>query len=110
MKRQYFEVLFISILVLLSLAGCSGNKSDKKKEAVQPKEIKNPVIVGNETSLLLKDLKENGNYVNSQVFPSLIKASIVNESLNKNILVIDLRTSKLYSEGHIKGSVNKKFE
>lgn len=95
---------------MLLLAGCSGNKSDKKKVAVQTKEIKNPVIVGNETSLLLKDLKENGNYVNSQVFPSLIKASVVNESLNKNILIIDLRTSKIFSEGHIKGAVNKKFE
>ncbi|MCX6327092.1 MAG: rhodanese-like domain-containing protein [Bacteroidia bacterium] len=59
---------------------------------------------------MLKDLEENGDYVNSQEFPSLIKASIVNESLDKNILVIDLRSSKQFSEGHIKGAVNKKFE
>lgn len=68
------------------------------------------MVIGNETSLLLKDLVENGDYVNSQVFPSLIKASIVNESLEKNLLVIDLRSSKFFVEGHIKGSVNKKFE
>jgi rhodanese-related sulfurtransferase len=60
--------------------------------------------------LLLKDLQENGDYVNSQVYPSLIKASIVRESLDKNILVVDLRSSKQFSEGHIKGAVNKKFE
>jgi rhodanese-related sulfurtransferase len=59
---------------------------------------------------LLKDLKENGDYVNSKVFPSLIKASIVNESLGKNILIVDLRTPKEFSDGHIKGAVNKKFE
>lgn len=68
------------------------------------------MAIGNETSLLLKDLEENGDYVNSQVFPSLIKASIVNENLNKNLLVVDLRSSKQFLEGHIKGAVNKKFE
>ena len=62
------------------------------------------------TALLLKDLKENGDYVNSKVYPSLIKASIVNESLGKNILIVDLRTPKQFAEGHIKGAVNKKFE
>jgi rhodanese-related sulfurtransferase len=34
----------------------------------------------------------------------------VNESLGKNILIVDLRSSKQYSEGHIKSAVNKKFE
>jgi rhodanese-related sulfurtransferase len=92
------------------VAGCTGKKTENKQVQVKVAEVKNPVVIGNETSLLLKDLKENGNYVNSQVFPSLIKASIVNESLDKNILVIDLRSSKLFSEGHIKGAVNKKFE
>jgi rhodanese-related sulfurtransferase len=58
---------------------------------------------------LLKDLKENGDYVNSKVFPSLIKASIVNESLGKNILIVDLRSPNQFAEGHIKGAVNKKF-
>ena len=60
--------------------------------------------------MLLKDLKENGNYVNSKEYPSLIKASIVNESLGKNILIVDLRSPKDFSAGHIKGAVNKKFE
>ncbi|HUX56581.1 MAG TPA: rhodanese-like domain-containing protein [Bacteroidales bacterium] len=98
----------ISALVILSLAGCSGKKTENKPEPVTT--VKTRVVIGNETSLLLKDLEENGDYVNSQVYPSLIKASIVNESLDENILIIDLRTSKLFSEGHIKGAVNKKFE
>ena len=108
MKKLYYSIFFISLLVILSFAGCSGKKSENKQVAVPG--VKKPVVIGNETSLLLKDLKENGDYVNSQVFPSLIKASIVNESMDKNILVIDLRSSKLFSEGHIKGAVNKKFE
>jgi len=75
-------------------------------EGVKPK----PVAIGNETALLLKDLKENGDYVNSKAYPSLIKASIVKESLGKNMLIVDLRPQKQFSEGHIKGAVNKKFE
>lgn len=92
------------------IAGCTGKKAENKQVQIPLSQAKNRVTIGNETALLLKDLKENGDYVNSQVFPSLIKASIVSESLDKNILVIDLRSSKLFSEGHIKGAVNKKFE
>ena len=61
-----------------------------------------PVSVGNETTLLLKDLEANGDYVNSQEFPSLIKASLVFENLEKNMLVIDLRTAADFKNGHIK--------
>lgn len=88
----------------------TGNNTEDKPDTVQ--NIKKPanIALGNETSLLLKDLKENGDYVNSKGYPSLIKASIVNESLGKNILIVDLRTSKQFSEGHIKSAVNKRFE
>ena len=108
MKKIYYSIFFISLIVILLFTGCTGKKTEIKQEAVSG--VKTPVVIGNETSLLLKDLEENGDYVNSQVFPSLIKASIVNETLDKNILVIDLRSSKLFSEGHIKGAVNKRFE
>ena len=67
-------------------------------------------MIGNETSLLLQDLEQNGDYVNSKGFPSLIKASIVEESLGKNTLIIDLRSPGLYRAGHIIGAVNKKFQ
>ena len=90
------------------LQDARGKKTENKQEVVSG--VIQPVVPGNETSLLLKDLEENGDYVNSKVFPSLIKASVVYESLGKNLLVIDLRSSKLFSEGHIKGAINKKFE
>lgn len=108
MKRQHYLILFFPLLVVLPIAGCKWKKTEQKQEIVQ--EVNKPVTVGNETTLLLKDLKENGDYVNSKAFPSLIKASIVNESLGKNLLVIDLRSSKQFSDGHIKSAVNKTFE
>src|SRR5450759_1534153 len=115
MKKSIYSVFLSSSLgLILITGGCTGNKTEKKQEALVPEKtttaVQTPVVVGNETSLLLKDLKDNGNYVNSKEYPSLIKASIVNESLGKNILVIDIRSQKLFAEGHIKGAVNKKFE
>ncbi len=110
MKKLLSGLGLVSLILLSVLSGCSRNKTEAKKESVVVTEVKKPVVIGNETLLLLKDLKENGDYVNSNNFPSLIKASIVNESLGKNIHIIDLRSSSKYKEGHIKGSVNKKFE
>ena len=112
MKRQSLSVISLFLLCIISVSGCKGKKTESKQDVVQAvnKTVNNPVTIGNETALLLKDLKENGDYVNSKVFPSLIKASIVNESLGKNTLVVDIRSPKQFSEGHIKGAVNKKFE
>jgi len=110
MKRiNYF--LPILLLIVISLNGCGGKKGEKKTEdaLTAAASVAAPVI-GQETLLLLKDLEEKGDYVNSQFFPSLIKASVVNEEMGKGILIIDLRIPELYSKGHIKGAVNKKIE
>jgi len=104
-KLSYFA-LFVSLLAIFA-AGCTGKKSEKKQEAI--KEVTAAPVIGQETLLLLKDLEANGDYVNSQYFPSLIKASVVNDELGKNNLIIDLRSPELFSEGHIKGAVNKNF-
>jgi rhodanese-related sulfurtransferase len=109
MKRQYYPLFFVILLYILAFAACKGKKTENKQQEVV-QQVNKPVSIGNETMLLLKDLKENGDYVNSKVFPSLIKASIVNESLGKNILVVDLRSPEKFAEGHIKSAVNKKFE
>jgi rhodanese-related sulfurtransferase len=115
MKRPYIRAFFLLSLLFFIVAGCKENKPVNKTEAgsepvktvsMQPAAA---VQISMETDLLLKDLKENGNYVNSKEYPSLIKASIVNESLGKNILIVDMRSPKEFSSGHIKGAVNKKF-
>jgi rhodanese-related sulfurtransferase len=111
MNIQNIPVFTALVFLLVSVAGCTDNKTGNKPagQTVLSREEKAPIVIGNETTLLLKNLQENGDYVNSQVFPSLIKASIVHENLGKNLLVIDLRSPKLFSEGHIKGAVNKQF-
>jgi rhodanese-related sulfurtransferase len=103
--------LIVLMFLVFCISGCSGGNAGKKPiSATQnvPQQIQVPVP-GNETVQLLKDLEANGDYVNSQQYPSLIKASIVNQSTGKN-RIIDLRSAAQYAEGHIKGAVNKKFE
>jgi rhodanese-related sulfurtransferase len=111
MNKKLFSVILLTTGILLLLQGCTGNKSEKKSETIVKKELvpQAPApVIGKETLLLLKNLEENGDYVNSREFPSLIKASIVFEELGSKNLVIDLRSSGEFKAGHIKGAVNKK--
>ena len=108
MKSRLFIGSLVIILVSLLAAGCTGKGAGKKKEAVAETVTAAPVI-DQETTLLLKDLEENGDYVNSQYFPSLIKASIVHEELGKKSLIIDLRPADQYAAGHIDGAVSRQF-
>ncbi|HBH82522.1 MAG: hypothetical protein A2X03_09245 [Bacteroidetes bacterium GWA2_40_15] len=112
MIHNSLRTLTVILMIAVIASSCTGNKSENKKTAEQSPvpAVKPDLVIGNETLLLLKDLEENGDYVNSQVFPSLIKASVVHESLEKNLLVVDLRNPEQFSAGHIKGAVNKKFE
>ncbi|MRR21443.1 hypothetical protein EG830_00480 [bacterium] len=104
-RISYFTFLFA--LLAFIAASCTGNKGEKKQEATKETEV--APAIGQETLLLLKDLEASGDYVNSQQFPSLIKASIVYEELDSNNLIIDLRLQELYSKGHIRGAVNVNF-
>jgi rhodanese-related sulfurtransferase len=95
-------------LVSLMAAGCAGKGTVKKKD-VAVETVSPAPVIDRETTLLLKDLEENGDYVNSQYFPSLIKASVVHEELGSKNLVIDLRPADSFSAGHIENAVNKQF-
>jgi len=108
MKKIF--ILFSLFSAFLLVTGCSGNNTEKKTpDASEKTSVAKPApVIGSETSLLLKELEDGGDYVNSQQYPSLIKASLVNEATGKN-LVIDLRSPADFSSGHIKGAVNKKF-
>ncbi len=117
MKKFHFSPIFLLLFTALLVAGCSGKAGKKTKAAESEVAVAAAaaaaaadVPIDNETLLLIKDLADNGDYVNSREFPSLIKASVVQESIGAKLHIIDLRAHLLYSQGHIKGSVNKRFE
>jgi rhodanese-related sulfurtransferase len=56
--------------------------------------------------VLIGQLREQGDYVNSRQFPSMIKAQTVYDELGGNMLLIDLRKEEFYRKGHIQGAVN----
>jgi rhodanese-related sulfurtransferase len=56
--------------------------------------------------MLIDQLREQGDYVNSRQFPSMIKAPTVFEELGGNIHLIDLRREAYFKKGHIQGAVN----
>ena len=109
MKNRLFIGPLVVVLVSLLAAGCTGKGAGKKEEAAPEKTLAAAPVIETETTLLLKDLEENGDYVNSQYFPSLIKASIVHEDLGKKNLVIDLRPAEQFAAGHIEGAVSRQF-
>ena len=103
--KSGFYALSLSLLAIIVLSCNNPKKENKPAEAA----VSPAPVTGQETLLLLKDLEENGDYVNSQYFPSLIKASVVYEELEKNNLILDIRSPESFRKGHIKGAVNKNF-
>ncbi len=112
MKLSNRIILLPALAVYISVAGCAGNGNEKDSNntsTAQNTPQKEPLIISEETNLLLKDLSENGDWVNGREFPSLIKPSVVHDLLENNILVIDTRSIEEYSDGHIKGAINMDF-
>jgi rhodanese-related sulfurtransferase len=105
---KYIKITF---LVLFGFAfSCSNsNTNEKNTDSVQVSENKVVPELPGSSKLMMDYLNETGDYVNSREFPSLIKASIVFEELNKKNLIIDIRKPELYKNGHIKGAVNVNF-
>lgn len=103
--RKIFVAIFFAAAILLYACTGTGKKQTAENETVQQV----AVTVNEEALMLLKNLDEMGDYVNSKNFPSLIKSSVVYEELGTNNLVLDLRTREAYSKGHIKGAVNVQF-
>jgi rhodanese-related sulfurtransferase len=104
---QGLASLFLAVALI---SGCNGGKpSEKTPAAVKAVKESTVLSIGQETQLLIKNLEESGDYVNSREYPSLIKASVVYEGLGSKTLVIDLRSQSQYASGHITGAVNKRF-
>ena len=104
MKRITPIVLLAAVIILTACSG--GQKQPASVDSTSKQEAAKPVEINNEAKLLLDYLTENGDYVNSREFPSLISAEPAFEVLEAKTLVIDMRKPDVYKKGHIKGAVN----
>lgn len=112
MNTIKFVVRILSLILFVLFVSCSGS-SDKAKqtETNDPVEVKAKAPeINEEAKALLSYLEEMGDYVNGRNFPSLIKATSVNEESAKNNHIIDLRKPDAFASSHINGAVNVKFE
>jgi len=99
-------LLALAFPFLMFLGSC-GNAEQSKTENQEPtKEVK--VEKSNEFQLLSTYLKAEGDYINANKdkggAPQLIKAEELNELLGGYVLILDLRSKKSFSEGHISGA------
>jgi rhodanese-related sulfurtransferase len=94
MMTNFKTYLSFLLITILSLSGCL-------KDDVSP--VFNINLSDN--ALLLQYLEQNGDYINSSNMPSVVSVDEVYNNLD-NYLIIDMRTSLEYTNGHIPGALN----
>ena len=84
---RYLQILVLFLLVFSM--SCSDSEPKKENNEQKVTEEKPEVKLNAEAKLLMDYLNEIGDYANSRDFPSLIKASVVYEELEKNNHIIE---------------------
>ena len=108
MKKRNLFMVVLAIPFIFFLTYC-GNSEQKQTET---KDVTTEVVQEetNEFQILSEYLKQNGDYINTAIdkggAPQLIKADELNDLLGGYVLIIDIRSPKVFSEGHIPGAVN----
>jgi len=104
-NRIKSSILWGSLLIIsIAFYSCKQSGPDQTSSEV----ASGPVITSYDgaAGMLIDQLRDQGDYVNSRQFPSMIKAPTVFEELDGNIHIIDLRREDFFDQGHIKGAVN----
>jgi rhodanese-related sulfurtransferase len=98
MKKYGLNIGLPFVILILLIVSCSNEN----------KRVETESFVKSKTDKLYDEVFKNGNFLSASNSPKLINAVDL-YSLKTNHLVLDLRSAKDYSEGHIAGSVNVKI-
>ena len=98
---------FILFLLVFAVS-CKPSGEQKSETVTQAEQEHASSITAFEgpAAILLQQLREQGDYVNSRQFPSMIKPETVYNELGQNNLILDLRNAERFEMGHIKGAIN----
>lgn len=91
------------MLLVVFFSACS--TFDEKKEIVTAKDSS----AIDEFDALINFVETTGDFINTKKVPVLIIGTDVNKNLS-NYLIIDIRSSSVYANGHIDGAYNVKGE
>jgi len=100
MKKYKITLVFVFISTLFWFASCS-------KDSSSPEET---VEVKSKFHKLTDEIFKTGDFIKLENSPKLISAEDVYNSLDDNILILDIRRAKDYAGGHIKNSINLKLK
>ncbi len=108
MKKTF--LLYTGFLLAIVFGSISCNNTNTDTVATADKDSVKIEKKINYSQILLDEIVKRGDFINSENAPTLISAVEVNSLLDSNILVVDLRGNKAYSEGHIKGAIQLKYK
>ncbi len=102
------KILFALAVLVVSVLfqACSGGGKQPPQTGEPAVQTAAAVEINKEAKMLLDYLAQNGDYVNSRQFPSLISPEAANSALNEKTLVVDIRKPDVFAKGHIKDAVN----
>jgi len=103
--------LLIPFLLLVVLS-CkpSGEHKTVTETVPQKKSTTSVISFEGSAAILLQQLRDQGDYVNSRQFPSMIKPETVYSELDANNLIVDMRIAEKFIRGHIVGAVNVEMD
>lgn len=106
MKKYSIISRLFFVFTLLWLGSCKENIAINNENAIA---LNAPVELKTKAQKLADEVFKNGEIINADLAPKIITAEEVYNSLDNNILIIDTRGGKDFSNGHIKNAVNIKM-
>jgi len=98
--------VFLILIIAISCKPSENKKSGENSLQPQGKPASGITKFEGKAALLIQQLRDQGDYVNSRQYPSMIKPATVYAEIDSNNLVIDLRNQETFQKGHIKGAIN----
>lgn len=107
MKNYYKTIPLFFVLVLFVIVACQDNLTPESENLIAYNE--KVVVKKTKSKKLADELFSEGAIISAEKAPKIIKATEVLKSLKNNLLLLDIRSARDFSNGHIKNAINIKM-